>query len=388
MLAVFGSLTCAVTLAVAVPTSAHAATVKPQIVFNNPLTPTGARKIENLLVRLIKGAKAGSSIRASVYRFANVYDVSDALIAADRRGVSVRVIVDSGELGGQAGYQALSRSLGASKVQSCPAGRGCIGDKLNHNKFMLFSNTSSTKNVLMQSSQNFNATGGTTTDWNDAVVMTGATKTYQAYSSYFSDLWARKSNLNYWGVGQVRRDPTSTVQFFPKAEGDPVADMLDSVKCNFTTPNGKKHVTQIRIATGAINSKRDEVLTALSRLKRAGCKIGILVTENKADPTQTAAIAQLRAMGVGLGVFDINSSPNPMHSKYILVYGKIGSQINAFTWTGSPNLTWGSLHQDDETLLQLKKVGNLGPFAIHAKYRCNFQKAYAELTGRKTTCKY
>ena len=382
---------CAVGLAVAVPQSASAAKVKSQIVFNNPLDPQGAKRIEDKIYDLVKGARAGSSIRLSVYRFTNANGIADELIAADRRGVDVRVIADSGATdrnnGQPTAYERVLWALGANKVTTCPENRGCIGTKLNHTKFVLFSNTRGTKNVVVQTSQNLNATGGTTTDWNDAVVLAGAGGTYNAYRKYFDDLWNRKVMPNYWKKrgGQVA-SREATVQFFPKASGDPIDSMLRKVRCSFTY-KGRRGATQIRIATGSFNNKRDWLLSSLGKLKKKGCQVEVIVTVDPGDTTRTAVVVALRAAGVKVYDFGLYSSPNPMHSKYILVQGQIGRSVGKWTWTGSANLTWGSLRQDDETIMQLKKVGSLGPWKIHDTYRCNFRRAKAQFLGKPMPCK-
>ncbi|MEO3786656.1 phospholipase D-like domain-containing protein [Actinocorallia sp. B10E7] len=378
---------------VAVPQSASAARVKSQIIFNNPLDRQGAKRIENKIYNLVKGARAGSSIRVSIYQFTNATRIADELIAADRRGVDVRVLADTastdrGATGGQpTGYERVLWALGPSKVTTCPKGRGCIGSNFNHTKFLLFSNTRGTKNVVVQSSQNLNATGGTTTDWNDAVVFADAGSTYTAYRKYFDDLWSRKVIPDYWKKrGGPNSSPYATIQFFPKADGDPVDNMLRNVRCSFTY-KGRKGTTQVRIAMGSFSDKRDWLLRSLGALQRKGCQIEIIVTVVPTDASRTAVVVALRAAGIKVYDFSKYGSPNSMHSKYILVQGQIGKQVGKWTWTGSANLTWSSLRQDDEIIIQLKKVGSLGPWKIHDLYRCNFRRAKAQFLGKPMPCK-
>lgn len=377
-------------LVAATPHSASAA-VPSEIIFNNPLDPEGAKKIEKKILSLVQGARSGSSIELSVYRFSNANGIADALIAADRRGVKVRVIADAGSLkregdGQPTGYERVLWALGGGKVITCPQGRGCIGTKLNHTKFLLFSNTHGSRNVVVQTSQNLNATGGYTTDWNDAVVLANATGMFSAYSRYFDDLWNRKVISDYWKTrGGVVDSREANVQFFPKAGGDPVAQMLSKVKCTFKY-KGRTGATQIRIAMGAINSKREWVLSGLSRLKAQGCLIEVIVTVNPGDATRTAAVGELRGKGIPVYDFGEYTARNVMHSKYILVQGGIGSAVGKWTWTGSANLTWGSLRQDDETLMQLKQVGRMGTWKIHDTYRCNFRRAKAQFQNKPMPC--
>ncbi|MCD0451174.1 phosphatidylserine/phosphatidylglycerophosphate/cardiolipin synthase family protein [Actinocorallia sp. API 0066] len=377
-------------LVAGVPTAASAAGVKSHIVFNNPLTPKGAKNIENRIQKLVQGARPGSRIRISVYRFSNAHGIADALIAADRRGVDVRIIADKGATRRHApnyaptGFERVRDAIGGDKVVTCPETRACIGEKLNHTKFLLFSNVRGTRNIVVQTSQNLNATGGTTTDWNDAVVLANATGTYNAYYRYFGDLWTRKPVPNYWRKrgGEVS-SPEAVVQFFPKARrtADPIAKTLRQVKCLYTN-NGKARKSHVRITTGNFNNKRAEVLTALTGLARKGCTVEVMLTVDPADGSRTAVIPVLRDAGVKVYDFGEYTSPNPMHSKYILVSGKLGQKVGKWTWTGSANFTYGSLYQDDEAVLQLRKVGKLGPKKIHDTYRCNFVRARAQFLGR------
>ncbi|ROO90046.1 phosphatidylserine/phosphatidylglycerophosphate/cardiolipin synthase-like enzyme [Actinocorallia herbida] len=389
---VLAAVAAAGTVAALPATSATAGGgVKSHVVFNNPMTDKGARNIENRITKLVKGAKPGSKIRISVYRFSNAYGIADALIAADRRGVDVRIVADKYSLKrwgpdyAPTGFERVRDAIGGGKAITCPETRACIGEKLNHTKFFLFSNTRGTSNVVVQTSQNLNATGGTTTDWNDAVVLANAAGTYRAYDQYFNDLWARKPVANYWKKrGGVIASPESAVQFFPKAKqtSDPVAKTLRQVKCVYTTPKGKTAKSHIRIATGAFNSKRDEVVTALSGLVRKGCIVEVMTTVDPADGTRTAVIPVLRNAGVKVYDFGEYTSPNPMHSKYTLISGKLGSKIGKWVWTGSANMTWGSLHQDDEAILQIKHLGKTGIKKVHAKYVCNFTRAKAQFLGK------
>ncbi|MDX6744636.1 phospholipase D-like domain-containing protein [Actinocorallia sp. A-T 12471] len=378
--------------------SAAGGGVKSHIVFNNPLTPKGAKNIENRITKLVKGARPGSKIRISVFRFSNAYGIADALIAASRRGVDVRIVADKYSLQrwgpdyAPTGLERVRDAIGGDKVITCPQTRACIGEKLNHTKFFLFSNTRGTRNVVVQTSQNLNATGGTGTDWNDAVVLANATGTYNAYNRYFNDLWARKPFANYWKKrgGEVTSSE-GNVQFFPKARQthDPVARTLREVKCVYTH-KGKQRKSHIRITTGKFNDKRREVISALSSLARKGCNVEVMLTVDPADGGRTSVVGALRGAGVKVYDFGAYTSPNIMHSKYTLISGQRGTKVGKWVWTGSANLTWGSLHQDDEAILQIKRLGNLGPAKIHAKYACNFARAKAQFQGRpipKPNCK-
>ena len=153
-------------------------------------------------------------------------EFADELIKAHQRGVKVQVILDGDTRGGVVAAQ-LASGLGtdrsaASWLHVCtgPMSGGtaaCIGDKGQHNKFYLFSKTGDASNVVVQSSANLTDLNSSTY-WNNAVVLPGNKRLYQAYDGYFEDLAAERKNLDYYRVvntgaagGSVR------VHFFPKA---------------------------------------------------------------------------------------------------------------------------------------------------------------------------
>lgn len=96
------SLVAALLLGSATP--AAAAPVKPVIngpVFNDPLgTPAQQKAIFTQLVQLIDATPAGAQIRGSMYEF-NDQEVANALLAANSRGVDVKLIVDDSSYVGE-----------------------------------------------------------------------------------------------------------------------------------------------------------------------------------------------------------------------------------------------------------------------------------------------
>ncbi|GAA3238865.1 hypothetical protein GCM10010468_74660 [Actinocorallia longicatena] len=380
-------------MSLAAPVEAAAAKkIKSGIVFNDPRTRAGATKVENAIVSVIKGAPGGSKIRMSMYQFTDAYIVANALIAAKKRGVDVRIIADHTSLdrwragGKTTAYEKVAAAVGG-KAKTCPAGRGCVGKQMNHNKFFLFSRSRGSKNVVIQTSQNLMQTGGLTTDWNDAVVLADNPGAYNAYNRYFNALWAGKSNLNIWKtLGGPANGAGVTVQFFPKASGDPVAGMLNKVSCTWVDYGGGKHPTEVRMAMSDINVQREWVLSALTKLKKKGCVVEVLTTIDTRKAPEQAVLNVLRAGGITTDYADPNRTQNLMHSKYILVKGRVGKRTGFFIWTGSANMTFGALRSSDETMIQLKRVGTLKSAKIHALYLCNFRKARAFLYGQRISC--
>jgi phosphatidylserine/phosphatidylglycerophosphate/cardiolipin synthase-like enzyme len=135
-----------------------------------------------------------------------------------------------------------------------------------------------------------------------------------------------------------------------------------------------------------INAQREWVLNGLGRLKQKGCQVEVLTTVDPNIAAEANVLSTLRNAGVRTDSIDPHRTANLMHSKYILVSGKIGSMIGKWTWTGSANLTFGALRSSDETMIQLKRVGAKTSGAIHDQYLCNFWRARAYLLGKPSPC--
>ncbi|WP_405110289.1 phospholipase D-like domain-containing protein [Micromonospora sp. NBC_01405] len=390
-----------------------AAATKPVIngaVFNDPVgTPGQQSALFTQIIALVNATPSGEEIRASVFEFSDAA-VADALNAAARRGVRVKVILDdssyldaNGSPKNSPAWNTLSNpttGLGTddrkpSWVVVCDdqfedndgvddVSRGCIatappGPAYNHNKFFLFSKVgpfddgTTYQKVVFQTSSNL-------TDWykvesyNDAVTFTDAT-VYDAYARHHED----QRRLRYSSTGDngyYRSTPTGTTYrayFFPRADSsynDPTSDTivnaLDEVACGYTGADGKKHQTDIRIVVLHFLKSRKQVATKLAALRAEGCWIDVIYAES--DPTvegmlDSAGIQRLHCMvNVAPGI-DIRP-----HNKFMLIDGDYNGDLTPRVYTGSPNLDGSSLRSSDQALLRITSA------SYHASYLSFFYK--------------
>lgn len=383
--------------------------VSTEAVFTKPTgTEAEQRAIVNRIISLIDGAAAGSRIRVSLF-YADDPAIPTALVAARNRGVSVQAIFDSRmadpneSAGIRAVWSQLVSGLGTDKsasswVMACPAGRGCVGtlklssvEAINHNKFFLFSNTSGTSNVVVQSSANLHNGRDGTKGYNNALILTGHNTIFAAYEGYFGDLAAARANNNYYDTG---RPPVTQgdakIHFFPRASTaasqyrDPSEDtmytVLDHIDCfgNTTVGTSDNHRTIIRVNQHIFS--RPYLAEKLVDLDAAGCYVEVV--ENYApdnDPSKVSlAEESLRDLlahtnsgynGVVVRYF-CGADPVWTHSKYLMVEGKYyGGPDRRIVWTGSANWSTNSLRQSDETILQLEEP------AVFAQYLTDFRAA-------------
>ncbi|MFE0737311.1 phosphatidylserine/phosphatidylglycerophosphate/cardiolipin synthase family protein [Streptomyces sp. NPDC058855] len=392
-------------------TTPATAGVTTQAVFNNPIgTVAEQRAIVDKQIELIGGAPAGSLIRLSYY-YLNDPDFADALIAAHDRGVRVQAIFDEKALHKEYApiYSRLAEKLGSdptepSFLMTCGTGRGCVGTRMNngvvainHNKFMLFTETQGTERVVVQSSANLHTGRDGRLGWNNALVLAGNDAIYEAYKGYFEDLRARIPNNDYYRTG---RPPLASgnakIHFFPRAEApgkdfyadageDTIATILNNVQCHGNSVVGTTdtHRTRIRVSMTAF--ARPYLASKLNELDAAGCYVEVALTYSppRDDGKYSFAEDSLNRLlgktsspyGGVITKYYCGEDATWIHDKFLLVEGKYyNAPDRKIVWTGSHNLTTNSLRQSDETLLQLEDP------AVHDAYVRQYNKLRAATT--------
>ncbi|MBE1583918.1 phosphatidylserine/phosphatidylglycerophosphate/cardiolipin synthase family protein [Nonomuraea angiospora] len=384
--AVVGAVLAAATLTGAAPASAAAsacadapvpARVTTSAVFNDPAGGDPAALVRTLC-GLVRQAPAGARIQVAHFVMSGAAgtEFADELIKAHQRDVDVQVILD-GDTRGAAVAAKLAAALGTdtaagswTHVCSGPLSGGtaaCIGNKGQHNKFYLFSRTGDASDVVVQSSANLTDLNSSTY-WNNAVVLPGNRRLYDAYARYFGDLAAERKNLDYYRVVQTG-GPGGSVRaaFFPKADGDPIVDELGKVTC--------QGGTTIRVGMSEWDTFRIAIPAKLRDLAARGCTVRI-VYGIMSDEVKRLLLAEPRVELRTLG--DGGALPGRVHSKYLLIEGSYGGDRDAhWVITGSHNYIETSLRRNDETLLRLNDK------SIYRQYVANFERmrAVAPLAG-------
>lgn len=380
-----------------------------EAVFTAPTgTDAQQRAIVNRITALVDGAAAGSRIRAAFF-YADDPALPAALVAARNRGVSVQAIFDSRmadpaeSAGIRAVWSQLVSGLGTDRsapswVMACPTGRGCVGTlrlgsvaAINHNKFVLFSSTGGTSNVVVQTSANLHNGRDGTRGYNNALVLTGHNAVFSAYEGYFADMAALRANNNYYDTGRPAvTEGNAKIHFFPRASAaanqyrDPGEDtmytVLDHVDCfgNTTVGTSDNHRTIIRVNQHIFS--RPYLATKLVALDAAGCYVEVVenyapdgdpATVSLAEESLRTLLARTSSAYNGVLVrYYCGADPVWTHSKYLMVEGKYyGVADRRILWTGSANWSTNSLRQSDETVLQLEDA------AVFAQYLTDFRAA-------------
>jgi phosphatidylserine/phosphatidylglycerophosphate/cardiolipin synthase-like enzyme len=347
-------------VALASPVHTASAAVTAGAVFNDPTVPAKQYAIRDHIRSLIQGATSGSSIHIAIYHFDDASVASD-LVAAQGRGVDVRVVLDySTSATGPA--KTVIQALG-NKAILCTQGAACIGNQgtpIMHNKFFLFSNTSGSTNVVVQSSANLTK-GNAESYWNNAVTLVGNTALYNGYLSYFNDLAAKSKTGDYYRTVSAGNAKS---YYFPRAGSnestDTIYNMLtDNVTCEGNTSVGTATGrTIIRIAMWYFS--RDDIGRRLRALADQKCWIEVVYTTLD-EGSRSHLSGHDRIV-----LYQIDGD-YIVHSKYMLIEGTYAGQKDTkWVMTGSHNYTNAALRENDEALVRIQSA------PIHDQYRSNF----------------
>ncbi|WP_254705493.1 phospholipase D-like domain-containing protein [Streptomyces vilmorinianum] len=379
-------------------------------VFNDPSGDTAAEgRILGHLGRLVNGAEPGSSIRISLYLYGSEW-LTDQLLAAHQRGVTVQMVLDHDSTGWGAGKRLQAGLTGESWVRFCKEQEACLAkdpgttaadpngwyDNVNHNKTFLFSRTKGNgvvpvDNVVVQSSGNL-VEWDRVSGWNDAMTVAGNKELFDAYTGYFNDQAAAAAGQTPQ-VADYAHDTQAgpaKVYFFPRSTTDVVVNVLRTVAqpvgtaapchgndAGFGTSDGR---TKIRIAQGHIT--RPEVAEELWKLADAGCHVDIVY--RKLDNPPNTAVAGWLTKPTAKGRIALRQLYNDerggtgTHTKYLLIEGTyLGGKNKKIVFTGSHTYTVTALKYNDETMLKYEDA------AVFDAYVQNFeaQRAAAENEG-------
>ena len=354
-----------VTLAPSVTSAAVAppATYSPSngVWFNNPFgRPIAKHTLNNRMDRAINSTRAGATVRISMYSFSR-HRTAKAIIAAYRRGVNVRVLLNDHQM--TPAMQRLIRVLGTnvkkpSFIHVCKDGCRVRPKGNNHAKFLTFTDVNGVPNVTMVTSGNLTINGGAV-QWNDLMIITRRQDTHDAFAAVFDQMSADKRVVDSYRF--VKTGPYQ-LEFFPISKGsslDPYLRDLNKVRCRGVAPGaGRGGRTVVRVVMWTWAGKRGMAIAKkLRSLDNAGCHVEVIVGAPSAGP-----LRELRRPGRfgGVAIRDSRRDYSEdygfkgAHQKYILIDGRYGNDPrHRRVITGSMNMTGGALTHGDEVMVQV-----------------------------------
>lgn len=304
--------------------------------------------------RLVLSAPRGATIRVAIFHI-GLMDVAKALVKAqDDNGVDVQVVAD-GQIEDKTAVATYLRQH-LKSLHACgeaSGGHGCIPrdkDGIMHGKWMTLSQAKDASGALhahvswLGSANLTEATGQAS--FNNTITVYDDQALYDGFGGYFQDLTSQKhyAGDDYYDASRGRgyfRSPTAAVFASPEQDTDLVEARLNDI-----TPT-KDCV--VRVAQASFHDSRKNLAALLAKQKKGGCKVGVVVGEDKAGVPDIGpeALRILRQAKITV------RSRDHIHSKLVLVHAESGGQMRDVVYTGSHNFTKLALRQDDEIFVRM-----------------------------------
>lgn len=314
--------------------------IAPGVTFNSPFGRQYT--IKNKISRAIRHTPKGEKIRAMSWNF-NAVGLTNDLIAAHRRGVSVRVfmarslvnpefrrLTNALKVGNRKRPRAM-RSWTRTCSNSCRGKGGAM-----HSKWVTISKAGRSRKVVMQGSANLTGAAAVN-QWNDWFTTVGKGPIYKGYQRVF-----RESTRDRKAPAFTVRDGDTLAWFAPRGgRKDLVLDMLNDVRCKGARDAGIRGRTAIRIASAVIqNSRGQRIAHKIKDLHNRGCNIRMvytLSTDEVMGILRGVPVRHLAYDGDGDGAYD-----NYLHMKSMTISGNWrGDRSARVVFNGSAN--WSTI---------------------------------------------
>jgi len=336
--------------------------------FNNPYgTEKSRRAIIRKLLNTIDAVPKKGHIRIASWNIRSA-NITDALLRAHNRGVSVQAVMDRSNWNEQnpnpdaarlkAGlkkkHNSKRKADHKSWLRQCRgACRGPHG--IAHTKFFLFSEAGKAKDIVIYGSNNATELAAEI-QWNDVFTRLNKPDEYAEFESVFQEM-AKDKKPKGGGYRSFTHGKFQTI-FYPYAgkdapTTDPALDVLNKVRCTGATGGrGVKGHTKIRIAQTAMYGDRGiAIAKRLALMHRRGCDIRLvyamfgnevlrILRQEAGKPIPMTHLAWDRDED---GIYD-----RYVHMKTLAISGVYDGKTNAtVTINGSANWTPVSLPSDE-----------------------------------------
>lgn len=310
--------------------------------FTEPAVGAPDRLISELVIDLLAQTPAGAEVRGAFYSF-SVDAIGEAMVEAYERGVDIKIVLGNTNRtfnGRDWSAVAILRDGLGENLTICQDGRsdgGCLGENINHNKFLLISELEDgSKHVVVQSSGNL--TDFQTTQYDNVLKVTGDEELYEGFLKYWTDMSRDRRDANYNGEAQGT-SPTEAY-FSPYTKGDPVLEDIERLDC---TEGG-----EIYLAMAFFTNYRVEIAEKMRSMDSEGCDVGVILRHSEISSPGTRIGDNLLQGTIDVGYLSSDEEIQ-LHSKY-LIY-RVGEE--SVVWTGSHNYTRSALHENDEVLIRV-----------------------------------
>ena len=375
--------------AIFMPGTSHAAGATPTagLTFNNVAgTHDQQYAITYKITRAIDSAPAGSTIRMALFS-GNVASFGDSVVAAHKRGVNVRMVID-GHSATSDLWKRLSKELGTNtsyKSFATVCAHGCFdthASTYQHSKFYTFSQAGSAKSVVMVSSGNPTSTQAEA-GWNNMYTIVENATMYKSFYSYFDAMAqsaSKADNVDYYrsassGVYTSILSPSQSSK-------DPnyYSSVLDNIHCNAASGYGLGGKTVVRVIMSLWNASRIDDAKRLIQLDNAGCYVQVIISAHGVSEDVQKILKQNTKNG-GIELrnasrdLDGNGSIDRYsHEKVVMVSGNYnGNTSSKIIWVGSHNFTYNAFRGNNDVILRIASSNAYDTMSAHF----DFMRKYA-----------
>lgn len=309
------------------------------------------------LAEYIGGTPKGATIRGHITTLSRPI-VTDALIAAQKRGVTVYIVQngnptpESQRLAAALGQNHVVCGDAALDVTSCVS---TLPGATHHLKDWMFSSTTvggtAHQHVTWVTSQNL--TVSTSRMFNDAFVVLDNEDFYDAHVASFASFFNQERTDDFYNVKgrghHVIPSANAEMSFAPQttskghtsyhASNDHVAEALSRVQV--AEPG-----CFLKVAALSLFRSRSALIDEFLRIRALGCTVQIAFTDGNAG-----AFDRLN------GQVELRNAKDPgIHSKMMVYRGNYdGAPGRSMVWGGSHNFSMGSLRQRDEIFVAVSR---------------------------------
>lgn len=373
------AVTAAVAATMLAPTAQAAYTPPDGTIFNRPADAGNrAQKyaIRDHVDKTIAATPKGETIRVAMWAI-NFTTSANEFIAAHRRGVNVRIILDDRH--NYRAHRLIRQAIGTDRskrsyIHVCLRGCQIKRGGAMHSKFITFSKTGGKEKVVMSSTANLTGPGATW-GWNDNNTWSGKDAWYQGFVTVFDRMQKDRHNDPSKVFTVVRQGP-NTAYFYPqpgaKMWQDPIARALTDVRCKGATGGaGINGRTVIRVAMfGATGPRGLYLARKLRKLDAAGCRVEVIL----AKPGRKV-IKEMRRPGPNGGITvhdsrydrDLDGRPDKyVHLKTMIISGNWRGDRSAWVvYTGSQNWFTRSQTHDSELVVEMRVRSTYNQYDRH-----------------------
>ncbi len=322
--------------------------------FNNPLgTERQQRRLFKHVIRSIKSVPPRGVIRIAVFSFADT-ETAEALIAAYRRGVKVRLVFSGNNV--YPPMKSVRKVIGtdtskSSYVVMCD--RSCRGaNGQMHAKYFSFSRAGKARRITMVGSNNltnFNAEH----QWSDLYTVTNDEAYFKAFKPWFRQLSDDLPLASTYISKLVSGRRISITPIDLAVNSDPLLNAMAGVRCDVTmgeldpaSPTPDTPVpTRVLISTHAWNGARGVTLAQrVAELKLAGCAVQVIYAAGDGFGSGVRTILTDAAVPMTSGTHKRIQT----HQKLLILKGAVDGELSTTrVLTGSQNWSSRALARDD-----------------------------------------